>query len=300
MTETSTTKPKSDPWLLFIAIVGVITVAGYFVLYPQTLFKPGERMFDTGYNLGLAGGIMMLAMLLYSARKRFRFLENWGPLPIWFRWHMVLGILGPMTIIFHSTYHVYIPYIHPTGSPNAAVAMFSMLIVSASGTFGRFFYTKIHHGLYGRLSTVHEIENELAQSGDVKSTFAFAPEVEKALEQFRTRAENSARQPGIMIMNFISIGFQARMLSRSLSAEISRMLRTQATEKHFSTAQRAEMEIQVHDYRKTIESYLFAVRDVAQFATYERMFSWWHIFHIPLVYMMVFSAFYHVYAVHAY
>ena len=299
MTDTNT-KPNSDPWLLFIATVAVITFAGYFVLYPQTYFKPGERMFDTGYNLGLTGGIMMLVMLLYSARKRVRFMQNWGPLPIWFRWHMVLGILGPMTIVFHSTYHVYIPYIHPTGSPNAAVAMFSMLIVSASGTFGRFFYTKIHHGLYGRLTTVNEIRAELEQSGDVESTFNFAPEVEKALEDFRAHAEEYAKQKNVGIANFIAVGFRAMTLSRSLSREVSRILHAQAEGKHFTATQNADMKKQIHDYQRTIESYLHAVRDAAQFGTYERMFSWWHIFHIPLVYMMVFSAFYHVYAVHAY
>lgn len=293
-------KHKRDPWLVFITLVGLITLAGYFVLYPQTLFKPGERMFDTGYNLGLAGGIMMLVLLLYPLRKRVRFFQNWGPLPIWFRWHMVLGILGPLTIIFHSTYHVYIPYIHPSGSPNAAVAMLSMLIVSGSGTFGRFFYTKIHHGLYGRLATVNEMRAELDQSDEMKSLFGFAPEVEKSLDDFRARAESYAKQPKVMITHFVAIGFQARRLSWSLSREVRRVLRTQAKAQNYSAAQRADMEKLIHDYREKIESYLKAMRNVAQFGTYERLFSWWHIFHIPLVYMMVFSAFYHVYAVHAY
>jgi hypothetical protein len=291
---------KRDPWLVFIGMVALITVAGYSVLYPQTLFKPGARMFDTGYNLGLAGGIMMLVLLLYPVRKRIRLFQNWGPLPFWFRWHMVLGVLGPMTIIFHSTYHVYIPYLNPTGSPNAAVAMFSMLIVSASGTFGRFFYTKIHHGLYGRQATVSEIHAELEQSGDIETRLSFAPAVEKSLEDFRARAERHAKHLNVDITNFIAIGIRAKMLSWSLSREVHRILRAQAREKHLSAAQRTEMKKQVHDYRHAIESYLGAVRNVAQFGAYERLFSWWHIFHIPLVYMMVFSAFYHVYAVHAY
>ncbi len=299
MTDTST-KPKSDPWLLFIAIVGVITVAGYYVLYPQTLFKPGERMFDTGYNLGLAGGVMMLVLLLYPLRKRVQYFQNLGTLSSWFKWHMVLGILGPMVIVFHSTYHFYIPYIHPTGSPNAAVAMYCMLIVSASGTFGRFFYTKIHHGLYGRLTTVNEIRAELEQSGDIESRFNFAPEVEKALEDFRAHAEAYAKQQNVGFAHFIAVGFRAMMLSRSLSREVSRILHAQAKGKHYTATQNADMDKQIRDYQQTIGAYLNAVRDAAQFGTYERMFSWWHIFHIPLVYMMVFSAFYHVYAVHAY
>ncbi len=78
-------KPKRDPWLIFISIVGAITFAGYFVLYPQTLFKPGERVFDVGYNLGLAGGVMMLVMLLYPLRKRVKYFQKMGALSTWFK-----------------------------------------------------------------------------------------------------------------------------------------------------------------------------------------------------------------------
>ncbi len=287
-------------WLIFIGIVGVITFGGYFVVYPQTLYKPGEELFDFGYNLGLAGGLMMLTLLLYPLRKRWKLMDKVGPLPVWFRWHMVLGILGPLTIIFHSTYHVYIPFIHPTGSINAAVAMYCMLLVSGSGTFGRFFYTKIHHGLYGRQTTVNELRSEMEQTGDVKSLFNFAPSVEKALEEFRAKAEKYSKGTGYGFLNFIKVGFEASSLSRSLSKEVHQIMHAQARENNFNAQQLASMETMYKDYHEKIIVYLRAVRDAAQFRTYERLFSWWHIFHIPLVYMMVFSAIYHVYAVHAY
>jgi hypothetical protein len=287
-------------WLIFISIVGAITVGGYFVLYPQTLFKPGERMFDLGYNLGLTGGTMMLILLLYPLRKRVKLFSKLGALPTWFRWHMVLGILGPLIIIFHSTYHVYIPYFHPIGSPNAAVAMLCMLLVSGSGTFGRFFYTKIHHGLYGRQATVRELQASLENSGELVSVFGFAPGVEKALTDFRAGAESQDYKKSASFASFFAIGFQARMLSRDLSREVRRVMQTQAAQSHFTREQLANTESLILDYHGKIVSYLNAVRDASQFHTYERMFSWWHIFHIPLVYMMVFSAIYHVYAVHAY
>jgi hypothetical protein len=296
------TKKHTDqrPWLIFVGIVGIVTIAGYFLLYPQTLFKPGEQLFDFGYNLGLAGGLMMVTLLIYPLRKRVKMFEKLGALPVWFKWHMVFGILGPLTVIFHSTYHVYIPFIHPNGSPNAAVAMLCMLLVSGSGTFGRFFYTKIHHGLYGRQTTVNELRAELEQTGDVKSIFSFAPTVEKALEEFRDRADKYAKDSGAGFVNFITVGFQTALLRRALSKELRRVMQAQAEESNFNAAQIAGMETMLKEYQEKIVSYLQAVRDAAQFHTYERMFSWWHIFHIPLVYMMVFSAVYHVYAVHAY
>lgn len=294
-----TAKPKSKDhmWGLFILIVAIVTVAGYFVLSPQTLFKPGD---DIGYNIGLAGGLMMLALLLYPLRKRVKVFGKIGVLPVWFKWHMVLGIMGPLTIIFHSTYHVYIPFIHPTGSVNAAVAMYCMLLVSGSGTFGRFFYTKIHHGLYGRQATVNELKSELESSGDVKSTFSFAPEIEKQLDWFRVQSEENAQAGKLGLVKFVAIGIQTERLSRALVKELHNVMYTQARENNYSAAQMKSMEQMFLEYKGLIKSYLKAVRDASQFHTYERLFSYWHVFHIPLVYMMVFSAFYHVYAVHAY
>ena len=287
-------------WMVFISFVGAITLGGYFLLYPQKLFKPGEQLFDFGYNLGLAGGVMMLVLLLYPLRKRYKPMSKMGALPGWFKWHMVLGILGPLIIIFHSTYHVYIPFIHPAGSPNAAVAMLCMLLVSGSGTFGRMFYTKIHHGLYGRQATLKDLQAEMAQTEDVQSMFSFAPNVEKTLEEYRLRSEKYGEESSYNFIQFIKVGFQASLLSRSLPKEVHQIMQAQANQFAYDAAQVKEMEAKYLDYQVKIRSYLDAVRDAAQFHTYERLFSWWHVFHIPLVYMMVFSAFYHVYAVHAY
>jgi len=271
--------------LVITAILGV----GYFVLSPQTLYKPGD---DIGYNMGVVGGLMMVFLLLYPLRKRVSFLSKLGVLPTWFKWHMVFGIMGPALIVLHSTFHV--------NSVNAAVAMVCMLLVSGSGTFGRFFYTKIHHGLYGRQATVNELKAALEQSGDEKSVFGFAPGIEKSLEDFRVSAEKYAQASGIGFVNFIRAGIQARMLSGSLTGELQQIMHARAKDSNFTAAQQQSMEALFNEYREKIGAYLGAVRDASQFRTYERLFSYWHIFHIPLVYMMVFSAVYHVYAVHAY
>ena len=39
---------------------------------------------------------------------------------------------------------------------------------------------------------------------------------------------------------------------------------------------------------------------VAQFSFYERLFALWHVFHLPIFFMMVISALVHVLAVHMY
>ena len=91
---------------------------------------------------GIIGGSLMLLLLLYSLRKRWSWLRFLGPTPSWFRAHMVLGILGPLCILYHSNFS--------TGATNSNVALFCMLTVAGSGLVGRYIYAHIHHGLYGR------------------------------------------------------------------------------------------------------------------------------------------------------
>ena len=134
----------------------------------------------------------------------------------------------------------------------------------------------------------------------MKSVFSVAPDIEKALEEFRAQAEVYAQSSGLGLGNFIKVSVQARVLANSQAEALHQIMHARAQAENFTAVQLQSMEELFSDYREKIATYLNAVRDAAQFHTYERMFSWWHIFHIPLVYMMVFSAIYHVYAVHAY
>jgi len=235
---------------------------------------------------------MMLTLLIYPLRKRIDFMKNWGILPHWFKWHMVFGVLGPALIMFHSTFFI--------GSINAGVAMVCMLLVSGSGIFGRFFYTKIHQGLYGRQTSHKQLQEYLDGSGDVKSILSFAPEIQQKLTDFRdqTIASSGAGKPSGW--NFLKAGFRAKMLSRSLVRELEDLMYANAIEKQWNDAQMKRLDEMFFQNEKFIRSYIVTIRDLAQFSTYEKLFSLWHIFHVPLVYMLAFSAIWHVIAVHQY
>jgi hypothetical protein len=47
-------------------------------------------------------------------------------------------------------------------------------------------------------------------------------------------------------------------------------------------------------------SYLRACQRVAQFSTYERVFSLWHVLHIPLIYILAACTIFHIVAVYMY
>jgi hypothetical protein len=281
-------RPKDYGWTLYLIIITSMLAVGFLVSY-DGLFKPGD---DIGYNLGLAGGVMMLILLTYPLRKRISFLNNIGILPTWFRWHMVLGILGPTFIMFHSTFKI--------GSINAGVAMTCMMLVSGSGIFGRFFYTKIHHGLYGRQANFKQLKGDLEGSGDVKSALDFVPHIQKTLTEFSVTAMNPSLSGLRKLWNFATLAIRVPWLSKRLIRDLEDAMYADANEKQWDEAQINLVDKMFFENKKLVESYLKSIRDIAQFETYEKLFSLWHIFHIPLVYMLIFSGIWHVIAVHMY
>ncbi|MDD2702136.1 MAG: hypothetical protein PHH36_13010 [Sideroxydans sp.] len=275
-------------WTLYLSVITLLLAGGYFVSYDH-LYEPGD---DIGYNLGLAGGLMMLSLLLYPMRKRFRFMSNWIILPKWFKWHMVFGVMGPTLVMFHSTFRIE--------SINAGVAMACMMISSGSGIFGRFFYTKVHYGLYGRQVTFQQLQKDLQGSEEARSILSFAPAIQRRLADFHARAMRLSERGRIGVWNFLTLGIRTAWFTWSIIRDLKKAMYADAAEKHWNAIQMKRLNQIYAENEKSIRSYINAVREMAEFSTYERLFSLWHIFHVPIVYLLVPSAIWHVIAVHRY
>jgi hypothetical protein len=262
--------------LMLWALLIVLVALGWVVAHGN-YYKPGEGL---GYNLGLAGGLMMLTLLLYSARKHLTFMQKLGKLKYWFRIHMMLGVIGPILIIFHTTFRL--------GSLNATIAFYCMLLVAGSGLIGRFVYTRIHKGLYGSRSTLKEAYEDLANSqGDMKSKLHFFPKVEKKIKDFEYEALEKKR------------GFLAGIWF-FLSFDMRRMLLAWRCERYIELKLGANKQDLADEAAALIREYLARIQTVAQFKKCEQIFSAWHVLHIPLMYMMLATAIFHVIWVHMY
>jgi hypothetical protein len=250
-------------------------------------YTPGTGV---GYYLGLAGGIALLLVFLYPLRKRFRLLSGWGATKGWFSLHMACGIGGPFLILSHSTFHI--------GSINAGVALASMLLVAGSGIVGRFIYVRIHHGLYGTRATLAQLQAEVGQSaGAVRSQLQFAPRVVEWLRAFEAIAIERPKNVVHGLWRFLTLGTRGHWTYRRCTWEFARLYRAHARANHWDAArQRRDLAAA----RELISAFLTGAQRVAQFSRYERLFSLWHILHVPLVWMLLLSAIAHVVAVHAY
>jgi len=251
------------------------------------LFKAGD---DTGYWIGVAGGVLMILLFIYPLRKHFTFARNWGRMKGWLVFHMVLGCGGPALILLHSTFHV--------GSLNAAVAMYSMLIVAASGVVGRFLYARVNRGLHSERASLKELRERVGMAEeDARSRLAFAPEVEAQLQAFEKAATHFRAGSMTHLRQVFWLPVQQWVVYRQCSVEIKQALTALSRQGHWSSSDLARRQ---QHARTLVNQYLGAVTRVAQFSAYERLFALWHVAHIPFVYLMVISAVVHVVAVHAY
>ena len=251
----------------------------------QLEYKPGAGL---GYYLGLVGGVMMLLMLLYPVRKHLKFTRSWGPLRYWFMLHMIFGIGGPVLILFHSTFHVR--------SLNAGVAMYSMLLVVASGIIGRFIYKRIHHGLYGRKSNLDELQQavdvNLNRVSKVNAVLMEATGIGEKLKNFRIAAIDKKRALPVRAWRFIALGWQRRRLAAMCRRELKLAVAHLAKSQDWDRQQQQHYQEVVQD----AEEYLRAVQQAAQFSSYERLFRLWHVLHSPFVWLLGVSGIVHVIA----
>ena len=284
--DTAIRAPRKRSNILLLSVLVLSSVLIWLVARGK-YYTPGD---DFGYYLGVVGASMMLALLLYPLRKHVSFLSKLGAMRHWFRFHMLLGIGGPTLILLHSKFTI--------GSLNAGVAMGCMVLVAGSGVVGRFMYRRIHHGLYGRRASLQEMQAQLGtQEGEVRSKFHFASQVEARLKTFGDLAH--AHPDGFLrsTWQFLTISLRARYVHSQCMRDLKKILGSHATQRGW---ERDKLRRRLATASVMISTYLEAARHAAQFSAYERLFSLWHILHVPFVFMLVISGVVHVIAVHMY
>jgi len=232
---------------------------------------------------------MMLMMLLYPIRKHMRLARNWGPLRYWFMVHMIFGIGGPTLVLFHTTFHVK--------SLNAGVALYSMLLVVASGIIGRFIYKRIHHGLYGRKSNLEELQQAVDDSQNriskVNALLMEATGIGEKLKLFRYMALDQKGAFLFRAWKFLAMGWRRRKLVTRCRKELHQAIDHLAKSQSWNKPQQNQY---YQDVLLYVGEYLDAVKQAAQFSSYERLFRLWHILHSPFVWLLGISGIVHVIA----
>jgi hypothetical protein len=234
-----------------------ITIRGYAPAHAA--LRPSGPF---GQTFGVVGAALILVPFLYMARKR---MGRRGALPGttrgWLEVHLFCGIVGPMLVTMHTAFKF---------NGIVSAAYWAMMMVMLSGFVGRYLYVRIPRTIRGTELTRAELDAKadalhvelLASAGTGSLLDRIA-----AVERSAVPAGGRATWMGLLSGE---IGLRRRL--RALRHEIRRSA--------LGPGQQDEL------VRLATERALL-LRRVAYLQQTKVAFGLWHVFHLPLVYLML-------------
>jgi hypothetical protein len=224
--------------------------------------RPDFRAFrpagSVGHGVGILGSLMIMLLLLYSLRKRLRMLQRAGEVRIWLRYHIFLGVAGPILITLHTAFKV---------GGLVAISYWSMVAVALSGFFGRYLYQQIPRNMLGETLGVEEIEarNE-SLLVELSTTYAMDDRTAAILEDIALRKLEHRAAPMALLM----LPFLNSILARQLQRWSVRYLEGDRTAA-----------------AKLAKTWVLQTRRLRLFHLIRDLFHYWHVFHKPFAFIMI-------------
>ncbi len=264
--------------LLILLSLAVTATTVWVLIYGRDFYQtvPSERprheLFrilrpagTVGHGLGILGSAMVLLLLVYSLRKRAGFMQRWGNLRTWLRYHIFLGIAGPVLITLHTAFKV---------QGLVAVSYWSMVAVAVSGFFGRFLYQQIPRNVLGEALGETEIED-------------------RREELLVTMAdEHGLQENGLEALEDIALGRLSRlpvgvalMALPFLNLALARSLRRWQGNRNSVGASGA---------MDSAREWVLLTRRLHLFRQINSLFHYWHVFHKPFAVIMILVMIVHV------
>jgi hypothetical protein len=278
--------------LFYIGLSLLALVPGMFLKFGVEL--PGQSalasalydiQFGSGLRfwLGVTGATMMALLLFYPLRKLFSRSRILGSIGGWFQLHILLGLLGPVCILYHCNFG--------HGSSNANVALWSMLVVALSGIAGTFAYGRASHDFYTtRQLTLQHRDAIMAALSELNADVSGREALAAAFETFQAGLLTPRR--GIV-----------RGIIARLRVERSRLIITHMI-KDILAARARRQELTRDDVRQIkgplaqhLKRYMVVARSAASQSIREQIWARWRMFHVPVFLIMIVAASLHVIAV---
>ncbi len=222
------------------------------------------------HGLGIIGSLLIISgVTMYSTRKRVQAFRNVGKLSWWLEFHIFLCLLGPILVTYHTTFKA---------GGIAAISLWTMLSVVASGVVGRFLYVLVPRNLAGDQLTLEELNGDLSTLGvHLQESFIGSKLVAMIDEGFAA----IARPKGI----FDTFGtfLELQGLKRHMSRRVDAILKGE-----YVDAREARRLKELASERASLMQKSVVLRQV------ERIFFYWHAIHLPFTIIMFITLAAHV------
>lgn len=226
-----------------------------------------------GHAAGWIGLGAMALSLLYIPRKRKSF--EWGKIRGWYHVHVILGMTGPLFIIFHSYGKYY---------GVGAVAFLTMWLVLATGIIGHFLYRRLPEEVRVRAEAREAL---LLKLGDLEQRIqAFVSDEAKLRMEIDVEGllGKLAEEPKIKLPK-IGIAKEPRKVldlwreywhANTRLGELKKRVRAQANAEHKAVSMKAQ----------ELSELLTLERDTRTILVVNEIYSMWRKVHVPISWLM--------------
>ncbi len=255
---------------IWLSVAGGLTALGleyYRLPGDARLYSPLHQTFGpagvVGQGLGVIGTLLVLiGVVVYGVRKRVRTLARFGSLRRWLQFHIFLCTLGPFLVLLHTTFKF---------GGLVSIAFWSMTAVVASGVFGRYVYARIPKTVHGRFLDLKALEERRQEMFEELARLSGLPQPALAAAVAEHRPAPTT--------GFTAALTRAALFDLSKRRRLHRVRRSLATAGVTAPHARAVSGLLADEMRLELQ--------VALLKPFQRMFRYWHAFHLPLALLML-------------
>jgi hypothetical protein len=222
-------------------------------------FRPAGTF---GLRYGIIGTSLITAgVFLYSMRKRLRLLARAGKLKYWLEFHIFVCTVGPFLVLLHTSFKV---------GGLVSIAFWSMTVVALSGVFGRYVYVRIPKTVHGQFANLGQIQQQRESL-----LTSLADRLGPRFQQVEQLLSAARRAPTKGFISSIAAAIRFDFTRRRTLRRVRKILSATAVP---ANARHAVVEL--------VEEQLQIEQQIALLSPFQRLFRYWHLFHLPLAIVM--------------
>ncbi|MEW5798931.1 MAG: hypothetical protein AB1728_07970 [Bacteroidota bacterium] len=262
-------------FIFFLLLFGLTTTAFILVRnFDYYILPLEERPFHARYEelkpsgvethgYGIIGTAMIIfGATMYSSRKRIRALSQVGKIKYFLEFHIFLCLLGPVLILYHTTFKF---------GGLVAVSFWSMSAVVASGIVGRYLYVQIPKGIHGDELSVKELDSHSERLHRSLIDHYGLDEVDIRKLDALAKPAHERRSILALLMFFLF----SDMTRRARVHSIIRHLHTKEVDRRT-----------VHAVAKLANERIQLLQRIRFLEELKNIFHYWHVIHLPFTIIM--------------